>query len=70
MIKQNIAKILDTEMERKDFLKLLGIGAVAAVGISGILKAVSQPTVKSNHTASKDTGYGSMAYGGSKEPRA
>ena len=70
MIKQNIAKILDTEMERKDFLKLLGIGAVAAVGVSGILKAISQPTTKSNNTSSTGNGYGSMAYGGSKDPRA
>lgn len=69
MIKQNIAKILDTEMERKDFLKLLGIGAVAAVGVSGIIKAMSQPTQK-QPAKSSAVGYGSMAYGGVKDPSA
>lgn len=57
-------------MERKDFLKLLGIGAVAAVGISGILKAMSQPTGKKTSQQPTNAGYGSMAYGGSKDPRA
>ncbi len=69
MIKQNISKLLDTEMERKDFLKLLGVGAVAAVGVSGIIKAMTQPAEK-KVTKSGSAGYGSMAYGGSKDPRA
>ncbi len=70
MIKQNISKILDTEMERKDFLKLLGIGAVAAVGVSGIIKAMSQPSGTKTSQQSTASGYGSMAYGGTKDPRA
>jgi hypothetical protein len=70
MIKENISKLLDTEMERKDFLKLIGIGAVAAVGVSGILKAMSQPTSKKTSQHPANAGYGSMAYGGTKDPRA
>ncbi len=70
MIKQNISKLLETELERKDFLKLLGIGAVAAVGISGVLKAMSQPSGKGVSQQATGSGYGSMAYGGAKDPRA
>lgn len=66
MIKQNVAKILDTEMERKDFLKLVGLGAVAAVGVGSILKAVTPVERK---VAEQPAGYGSMAYGGVKETR-
>jgi hypothetical protein len=67
MIKQNVSKILETEMERKDFLKLIGLGAVAAIGVTSILKAVT-PTER-NKTTKTDGGYGSMAYGGTKETR-
>lgn len=63
MIKQNIAKLLDTEMERKDFLKLIGVGAIAAIGITQIIKAVSQPTLPKT-TQKTANGYGALAYGG------
>lgn len=66
MIKQNIAKLLDAEMDRKDFLKLLGLGAVAAVGVTSIIKAIT-PTAQSNTPAqpsARSLGYGAMPYGG------
>lgn len=69
MIKQNVAKILDTEMERKDFLKLVGLGAVAAVGVTSILKAVTPAGQKVGQSPQGDGGYGSMAYGGLKNAR-
>lgn len=69
MIKQNVAKILDTEMERKDFLKLVGLGAVAAVGVTSILKAVTPAGQKVGQSPQGDGGYGSMAYGGLKSAR-
>jgi len=61
MIKNNIAQLLETELERKDFLKLLGLGVVAATGITQILKAVSQQTPR---TLEKPQGYGGSVYGG------
>lgn len=65
MIKDNIAQLLDTEMERKDFLKLVGFGVVAATGITQVLKAMSQKTparpVSANSAAQ---GYGGALYGG------
>lgn len=69
MIKQNIAKILDAEMDRKDFLKLMGLGAVAAVGVSSFVKAVT-PNLQNQGSRTATTrsatalGYGSMPYGG------
>ena len=65
MIKQSIARILDTEMERKDFLKLVGLGAVAATGVTQILKAVSQQAPA--RPVSNAQGYGGAIYGGASK---
>lgn len=63
MIKNNIAQLLETEMERKDFLKLVGFGVVAATGITQILKAMTQQT-PSRQVTSNAQGYGGASYGG------
>jgi len=63
MIKNTIAQLLETEMERKDFLKLIGLGAVAATGITQILKAVTQQT-PTRQPVSKAQSYGDSLYGG------
>lgn len=68
MIKQNVSKLLDAEMERKDFLKLIGLGAVAAVGVTSILKAMTPADRKT--TQAPAGGYGAMAYGGGSETKA
>lgn len=64
MIKNNIAQLLDTEMERKDFLKLVGFGVVAATGVTQILKAMSQQTPSRQMSTSSAHGYGGSLYGG------
>lgn len=64
MIKNNIAQLLETEMERKDFLKLIGFGVVAATGITQILKAMSQPASSRQVSTAKVQSYGGSAYGG------
>jgi hypothetical protein len=69
MIKQNVAKILETEVERKDFLKLVGLGAVAAVGVTSILRAVTPSQNNRPKTAAVDNSYGGMSYGGVKTIR-
>lgn len=52
-------------MDRKDFLKLLGFGVVAATGVTQILKAVTQQSsTRPNAPASKSLSYGAAAYGG------
>ena len=68
MIKNNIAKLLETEMERKDFLKLVLLGAVAATGITQVFKAVSQQQATPRQVASNNSyGYGSSVYGGARK---
>ena len=64
MIKNTLNQLLETEMDRKDFLKLLGLGAVAAVGVTQILKAVSQSSSSRPAPAAKAQSYGSSLYGG------
>ena len=63
MIKNNIAQLLETEMERKDFLKLVGFGVVAATGITQILKAMTQQT-PARQVSNNSQGYGGASYGG------
>ncbi|MGV9001406.1 MAG: hypothetical protein ACOH18_00395 [Candidatus Saccharimonadaceae bacterium] len=62
MIKNNIAQLLETEMERKDFLKLVGFGVVAATGVTQILKAMTQQAPRP--VANQAQGYGGSMYGG------
>lgn len=62
MIKQKVSQLLETEMERKDFLKLVAFGAVAATGVTAILKAVSTQTPP--RKVASNQGYGGQAYGG------
>jgi hypothetical protein len=64
MIKQNIAQLLETEMERKDFLKLIGLGVVAATGITQILKALTQQAPQQAMRTAQPLSYGGSAYGG------
>ena len=66
MIKNTVSQLLETEMDRKDFLKLLGLGVIAATGVTQILKAVTpQNTSRRPATSSNASlGYGASAYGG------
>jgi len=63
-----VDELLQKEMNRKDFLKHVGIGLVALTGISAAAKALlQQPTSASNHKSlQQPMGYGSMPYGGAK----
>jgi len=63
MIKQSIARILSIELDRKDFLKAVGIGLVAATGVTQVVNSV----VKQTSTTAKPSanyGYGASVYGG------
>jgi len=65
MIKQSIARILAVELDRKDFLKALGIGVVAATGVTAAVSTVVKHTNPSaGKTASAPMGYGASTYGG------
>jgi hypothetical protein len=61
-LNQDFTAILSKEMNRKDFIKHVGIGLIALTGLSAVVKALA-PTQKKQSQAS---GYGGSAYGGTK----
>ena len=54
--------LLNKKLSRKEFVQYLGVGLLAATGISGIMKAFAPPSRPEGLTA-KQTGYGASAYG-------
>ena len=65
MLKANASKLLQKEMDRKDFLKHVGVAAVALTGASAILKLLTdQPT---QHKIQQQASYGGSVYGGVKK---
>lgn len=65
MIKKELRDILEKEMDRKDYLKYLGVGLMAIVGLTSAAKAVTSFHARNETgTRSSNTGYGSSSYGG------
>ncbi len=64
MIKQSIARILSIELDRKDFLKAVGIGLVAATGVTQALSSVVKQTTSSAPNRTVNFSYGDSVYGG------
>jgi len=71
VIKQQMSDLLQKEMDRKDFLKHMGVAAVALIGVPAVIKALTQATDSSTRSPStkNSLGYGSSAYGGSSAQR-
>jgi hypothetical protein len=64
MVRPDISKLLQKEMDRKDFLKHTGLAVLALTGVAAALKLfVDKPTQTSG-----PLDYGDSAYGG--EPLA
>ncbi len=62
-VQQDMQNLLQKEMDRKEFIKHVGVGFAAIVGITTVLKTISTLSAP----AKKQTlGYGSSAYGGVK----
>lgn len=60
-------ELLQKRMDRKDFLKHVGIGFVALTGVAAVLKSVTPQKVNLNNNPSV---YGGAAYGGTKAAAA
>jgi len=62
---KKLQKLFNKPMDRKEFLAHVGAGALAIMGISGLMKTLldfgSQPHQRIT------VGYGSSSYGGSKK---
>jgi hypothetical protein len=59
----NIAELLEKPMDRKDFLRHMGLGAVMLLGGNMVLKGVLAGTT--HHK--QNLGYGTSPYGGAKK---
>jgi hypothetical protein len=64
MIKQSIARILSIELDRKDFLKAVGIGLVAATGVTQVVNSVVKQTSSAPTKQPINFSYGASVYGG------
>jgi len=62
--KKQITKILDREIDRKEFFMYLGAAIMSIVGISSILKAFGEKQEESSNRGG--LGYNSGIYGGRK----
>jgi Trp operon repressor len=60
MRQQLLQKLLDKDMNRREFLAHLGAGILAVIGVSGLLKHI----VNYSSAPQRESGYGSHAYGG------
>jgi hypothetical protein len=60
---KSLQTLLNAEMDRRQFLGLLGAATLAVVGISGIIKGLD------NLAGPQETSdYGGGAYGGQRQP--
>ena len=62
-IKQEVGVLLAKKMDRKDFLRHVGVAVVAATGFGAVLRAMSGNDAAKGHAV---VGYGSSVYGGIK----
>lgn len=58
-MKTDLSILLGKEMDRRDFLKHVGVGLVALTGIGTLLKTMSESSPKRTRNS-----YGASSYGG------
>lgn len=65
MIKQQISQLLDKEVDRKEFLKHVGMALVAVAGVSTVVSNLTSLQTKGNSSAGQNGrhGYGLSSYG-------
>lgn len=68
-LREEAAALLSKEMDRKDFIKHIGIALVLASGIGAIIKSLSYGDSGSSRRVSGPVtnAYGSSPYGGTKK---
>lgn len=59
-MKNDLHVLLEKEMDRREFLKHVGVGLVALTGASALLKALNGVSAPR-----RTSGYGASSYGGS-----
>lgn len=66
-MKNELESLLQKEMDRKDFLKHVGIGFAAITGVAAVIKTLNG--FGGNARTRQNLGYGSSTYGGKKRPQ-
>lgn len=64
-MKKEIDEILQKRMDRKEFLKHVGMGVAVITGTAGVVKLL-KPEQKTEQQQGIAMGYGSSVYGGVK----
>jgi hypothetical protein len=65
-IQNEMQSLLQKKMDRRDFIRHIGIGFVALLGLSAFFRALSSM----NGTSKATVGYSAGAYGGRTDTRA
>lgn len=65
-MREEVESLLHKEMDRRDFLRHIGIGLIALTGITALLRSLAGPNVQQQ---SRRLGYGGSVYGGSNSPK-
>lgn len=68
MAHKNLQKLFDKKMGRREFLAHIGAGALAIIGISGLMKTLLNYSGHPRHQISEGD-YGASAYGGISKQR-
>lgn len=64
MFKQSLSQLLETEMDRKDFLKTVAVAAIALTGVTALVRTLTNPAIlPATARRSQPLGYGSALYG-------
>lgn len=61
-LQSDVQTLLQKKMDRREFIKHVGIGFAALIGVSAVLR-----TMSSMGGNKQQVGYGSSVYGGSKD---
>ena len=63
---QQVARLMEVEIDRRDFLRYLSLVALGLVGVTGLLKTIKSATLAHPglaHTARSTSGFGRGPYG-------
>jgi hypothetical protein len=65
MIKQQVNQLLEKEMDRKEFLRHIGVAVAAVVGVSAVVSSLNrlQPSSSQPPAHNARSGYGGSVYG-------
>lgn len=66
-MQSQLNELFSKEMDRRDFLKHVGVGLVALTGVSALVKVMTPASQNDQGSVSRASlGYGGSVYGGNK----